>query len=170
VEEAFEVARKDIRTGPVMMHKVDHVKLPLRRVTEQELAAAKVRVDSLSSDPDKKARLIWHKRVIDRYERQKTNPHYDMELHVVRLGDVAICTNPFELFTDFGIQIKARSKALQTFVIQLAGPGSYIPTQKAVRGGDYSTGVESNLVGPEGGEVLVDRTVEQINSLWAEGQ
>ena len=79
---------------------------------------------------------------------------------------MAIATNVFELFTEFGIQIKARSRALQTFVIQLAGPGTYVPTERAVRGGGYSAIVESNLVGPEGGQVLVDRTVEVINSLW----
>src|SRR5262249_9891505 len=106
----------------------------------------------------------------DRYERQKAGPvdPFTMELHVIRLGDVAIATNVFELFTDFGIQIKARSRALQTFVIQLAGPGSYVPTGRAVRGGGYSAIVESNLVGPEGGQVLTDRTVEIINSLWPE--
>lgn len=26
--------------------------------------------------------------------------------------------------------------------------------------------VHNNLVGPEGGQVLVDRTVEAINSMW----
>jgi hypothetical protein len=70
------------------------------------------------------------------------------------------------LFTEFGIQIKARSRALQTCIIQLAGPGSYVPTVRAVRGGGYSAIAESNLVGPEGGQVLADRTVELINSLW----
>jgi hypothetical protein len=90
-----------------------------------------------------------------------------MELHVIRLGDVAICTNPFELFTDYGVQIKARSKALQTFVIQLAaGPGTYLPTERAVRGGGYSAIPQSNVVGPEGGQVLVDRTVEAINTMF----
>ena len=91
-----------------------------------------------------------------------------MDLHVLRLGDVAIATNDFELFTEFGIQMKARGRALQTFVIQLAGPGSYLPTAEAVRGGGYSAIVESNKVGPEGGQVLVDRTVEMINALWPE--
>jgi len=37
------------------------------------------------------------------------------------MGDVAITTNPFELFVDFGVQIKACSPALQTFVVQLVG-------------------------------------------------
>src|SRR5262249_61033512 len=96
--------------------------------------------------------VVWHQDVVDRYERQKggrADP-FTMELHVIRLGDIAIVTNLFELFTEFGIQMKARSRALQTFVIQLAGPGSYLPTQRAVRGGGYSAIVESNLVGPEG--------------------
>ena len=91
-----------------------------------------------------------------------------MELHAIRLGDVAIATNVFELFTEFGIQIKARSRALQTFVIQLAGPGTYVPTGRAARGGGYSAIAESNLVGPEGGQMLADRTVELMNSLWPE--
>jgi hypothetical protein len=59
-------------------------------------------------------------------------------MHVLRFGDVALCTSQFELFTDYGVRIQARSKALQTFVIQLVGPGSCLPAEKAVRGGSYS--------------------------------
>ena len=91
-----------------------------------------------------------------------------MELHVVRLGDIAICTNEFELFSDYGMRIQARSKALQTFIIQLVGSkawGAYLPTEKAVKGGAYSAVVHSSLVGPEGGQVIVDRSVELINQL-----
>ena len=110
--------------------------------------------------------MKWYQDTVDRFEKQETDPKptYEMELHVLRIGDAVVCTNPFELFTDYGIRIKARSKAVQTFVIQLAGPGTYLPTDKAVRGGHYSAIVESNLVGPEGGQMLVDRTVELINS------
>lgn len=89
-----------------------------------------------------------------------------MEFNILRIGDIGICTNSFELFTDYGIQIKARSKALQTFIIQLAGPGMYLPTERAVKGGHYSAIVQSNRVGPEGGEILVDSTLEILNSLW----
>jgi len=91
-----------------------------------------------------------------------------MELHVLRIGDIAVCTNEFELFTDYGIRMQARSKALQTFVIQLAGPGTYLPTEKAVKGGSYSAVIESMIVGPEGGQILVDRTVKLINDMFPE--
>lgn len=116
--------------------------------------------------------MKWYEMTVNRFNRQRTEPKptYDMELHVLRIGDVAICTNSFELFTDYGIRIKARSKAVQTFIVQLVGPGTYLPTEKAVRGGHYSAVVHSSLVGPEGGNVLVDRTVNIINSLWTESK
>jgi len=86
---------------------------------------------------------------------------------VIRLGDIAIATNPFELYTDYGIQIKARSPAVQTFVVQLAvGSGGYLPTARAVQGGGYGAVIQSGRIGPEGGQVLVDRTVEAISQLW----
>ena len=170
-EEAYEGARKEQHADAVLVHKVATIELPVRVVTEAEAAEARSKVETLSKDPRNRRLVVWHQEVVDRYERQKAGPvdPFSMELHVIRLGDVAIATNAFELFTEFGIQIKARSRALQTFVIQLAGPGSYVPTARAVRGGGYSAIVESNLVGPEGGQVLTERTVELINSLWPEG-
>jgi hypothetical protein len=170
-EEAYEGARKEQHADAALVHRVATVNLPVRAVTEAEVGEALSKVETLSRDPRNRRLVVWHREVVDRYERQKAGPvdPFRMELHVIRLGDVAVATNVFELFTEFGIQIKARSRALQTFVIQLAGPGSYVPTGRAVRGGGYSAIVESNLVGPEGGQVLTERTVELINSLWPEG-
>jgi len=115
-------------------------------------------------------RKKWYEMTVNRFNRQRTDPKptYEMELHVLRIGDVAICTNSFELFTDYGIRMKARSEAVQTFIVQLVGPGTYLPTEKAIRAGHYSAVVHSSLVGPEGGNVLVERTVNIINSLWTE--
>ena len=110
----------------------------------------------------------WLKGIMDRYENQKKNPKplYSTEIHVIRLGDVAICTNQFELYTAFGVQMKAWSPAVQTLVVQLVGNGTYLPTAKAVKGGSYSAIIGSNIVGPEGGQVLVDETVSLMKELW----
>jgi len=93
-----------------------------------------------------------------------------MELHVIRLGDIAVATNRFELFLDFGLRIKARSNAMQTFLVQLAGgnlpTGTYLPTERAVAAKSYGAEVSSSLVGPEGGQELVEKTVEEINRMW----
>ncbi len=139
-QEAYEGARQERHTDAALVHKVQMIELPLRKVTEQEVADVKTKIEALSKDPRNQRRVLWHQNVIHRYERQQAGEAepYRMELHAIRLGDIAIATNDFELFTDFGIQIKARSPALQTFVIQLAGPGSYIPSEQAARGGGYT--------------------------------
>ncbi len=167
-EEAYEGARKEQHAGATLVHKVTTVKLPLRQVTDAEVAEARQKVETLSKDPKNRRLVVWHGDVVARYDAQKSGQAkpYEMELHVIRLGDIAIATNNFELYTQFGIQMKSRSRALQTFVIQLAGPGSYVPTAVAMKGGGYSAIIESNVVGPEGGQVLTDATVELINSLW----
>ena len=79
-------------------------------------------------------------------------------------------THPVALYLDFGVLIKARSKAVQTFVVQLAGSGyaKYLPTARGVAGGAYGAIPESTIIGPEGGRELVNRTVELIDSLWAD--
>jgi hypothetical protein len=95
----------------------------------------------------------------------ETDPLQGVEIHAVRLGDVVIATNPFELFLDYGVRMKARSPAVLTFVVQLACQNlGYLPTARAVAGGGYSA--DKFVVGPEGGQRLVDETVRLINAMW----
>jgi len=96
------------------------------------------------------------------YETDSVRP---IEFHIIRLGDVALATNPFELYLDYGVRIEARSRAALTFLVQLSCQHSgYLPTEKAIRGGGYSA--DKFVVGPQGGQVLVDETVRRINALW----
>jgi hypothetical protein len=171
VDEAYQGAKQDVRFDVPFIHHVKSVRLPVRMVTEAEadeaLAFCKTVAKEENPDPRNCLERMWQQQVVDRYERQSTDPYYRMELHTIRLGEVAICTNPFELYTEYGVRIKARSQALQTFVVQLAcASGGYLPTAEAIRGGHYSTAVYSNLVGPQGGNVLVDETVTAINAMW----
>jgi hypothetical protein len=178
VDDAYEAVRNDRHADVALVHKVETLRLPMRRVTDAEYAEAKAAVEEaaaqIEQDPETAAqhyrRMKWYEVTVERFDRQRTGPKpiHEMELHVLRIGDAVVCTNPFELFTDYGIRMKARSPAVQTFVVQLVGAGSYLPTEKAVRGGHYSAVVHSSLVGPEGGDVLVDRTVEIIDKLWKE--
>jgi hypothetical protein len=183
VEEAYDAVKNDRHAGVPLVHNMEMLTLPMRLVTETEYAEAKAVRDKaaarIAADPKAADQVYyqmkWYEDVMRRFENQKTDPQpkYEMELHVLRIGDVALCTSEFELFTDYGIRIQARSKALQTFVIQLVGScpwGSYLPTDKAARGGGYSANALSAVVSPEGGQILVDRTVELINSFWSEAK
>ena len=166
VDEVMPYAKKDIRRKVVFRHIVDEIELPRRMVTKQEHDESLRSYEKLKDNPDR--RSGWFKRVVDRYNNQQSeSPYFPMELHVIRLSDIAIATNPFELFLDFGVRMEARSKAAMTLIVQLScGSGGYLPTAKAVAGGHYSATVQSNNVGPEGGQVLVDQTVKRINEMW----
>ncbi|MBM3238822.1 hypothetical protein FJZ31_21235 [Candidatus Poribacteria bacterium] len=166
VDYVFPLAKSDIRTDVPFKHIVQEINLPVRKVTEKEVEQAKLEYDRLMKkqpiDSAESTILRRNKNVMERYEQQET--FYQMELHVIRLGDIAIATNPFELFLDFGLRIKARSKALQTFIVQLAcGYSGYLPTAKAVAAGGYGAEIPSNRVGPEGGQELVNQTVKLIS-------
>ena len=176
VNDVYDVVKDEKQSDVKFIHKVKNLKLPLRIITEAEYEDAiknykeyKAKIDKDPSTIDRNfGRMKWYHAVIERYEAQKNAPNHvlDSEVHAIRIGDVAICTNTFELFTTYGVQIKARSKALQTFNVQLTGPNLYLPTEKAVRGGHYSAWIYSCLVAPEGGHMLVDETVDLINSMW----
>ncbi|MCF6313068.1 MAG: hypothetical protein L3J39_11510 [Verrucomicrobiales bacterium] len=172
VDDAWQVAKNDIHFDAPMQHSVRQLKLPVRKVTQQEVAQTKAVIANLKeqakkngSDTSRKQR--WNQKTIDRFAKQDDEPYLAIEVHVIKIGDISIATNPFELFTEFGLRMKARSKALQTFVIQLSQSyGAYLATDDATRGGSYSAIINSCLVGPEGGDLLTDETVKDINAMW----
>ena len=52
-----------------------------------------------------------------------------------------------------------------TFIVQTACQTcGYLPTEKAVKGGGYSA--DKFIVGPKGGQVLVNETLKHINAMW----
>jgi len=185
VVDGLEGARRDVRWDLPLAHHVERLPLPRRMVTDEEREQALSEIAALEADTEieasqKQSFLRRNRRVLARYEAQAAEPHLSVDLHVLRLGDAAFATNPFELFLDYGTRIKARSAALQTFCIQLTcGSSGYLPTTKAVQArphvkdkaklgfsGNYGAGVASNQVGPEGGQLLADRTVERIREMW----
>ena len=155
------------------VHHVEIINLPIRKVTLKEAAEAEKTIKNYLHDKKgdidfyDAANLQAHLGILNRLNFQDTKNVYGAEIHIIKLGNVAIATNPFELFLDYGNQIKARSKAHQTFVVQLAcGCEDYLPTKKAEEGGHYSGFVSSGLVGHEGGELLVSATLDQINNMF----
>ena len=173
VEHVFESAKAAAENKVVFRHDAKIISLPVRMVSDEEYEQAKANCAKLASNDSEAEESIRHnqtkrnKAVIERYQTQNENTHLPIELHVLRLGDVAIATNPFELFLDFAIRMKARSKAKHTFVVQLAcGGEGYLPTQKAVDGCGYGAEVASNTVGPQGGQVLVEKSLELIDKQW----
>ncbi len=164
------------QTAPELVHQVHMMQLPIRRATLTEVINARREIrDYLQMksgnvvDYNDAAALQVYLGILRRAELQDKLDILDTEVHIIRLGTIAIATNPFELFLDYGNQIKARSFAEQTFLVQLAnGTEGYLPTEKAEKGGHYSAFISSGLVGHAGGEMLVRETLKNINGLFAE--
>ena len=168
-------------------HSCQILDLPYRMVTaeearfcSEEAAREKERLAGLPRDPAGPAytschsRIVYNERVVTRYKEQLDSPTYATEVHVLRLGDVGMAFVPFELYLDYGLRVQERSPAVQTFTVQLLGQdngnaGLYLPTERAVRAGDYGGNIRDNKVGPTGGQVLVDSIVRALRALWHDG-
>ncbi|MBP3360748.1 MAG: hypothetical protein J6N52_07850 [Clostridia bacterium] len=169
-DEGLDDAQSDV----VFEHHIHKMQLPLRRGTlSEELEAKKEIRDYLVNkdgnvDFNDVANLQIHLGLLQRMKIQDKMDIIETEVHIMRLGTIAIATNPFELFLDYGNQIKARSLAEQTFIIQLAnGAEGYLPTEKAEKGGHYSAFISSGKVGHIGGEQLVRETLTDINNMFS---
>ena len=162
----------ELKDCSVLKHECISVDLPVRRVTITEYEDALKELEVYISQKndynyEDNAKMHVCAGTIARYELQQSQDIHTIEVHIVRWDDIAIATNPFELFLDYGNQIRARSKAQQTFLIQLAcGYDMYLPTQKAEKGGHYSAYVSSGMVGSQGGEMLVRKTVTAIQQMY----
>lgn len=193
VERTLGCIGTEFNSVPVLKHHIERVDLPMTVLTESDAQTAKSEAErlhgqvqreklKLETSPESRQqkrwyltvtdayrRMNWYRAVVERFEAQKRLSTFPVEMHVLRLGEAAFATTPFEYYLDFGIYIKARSKATQTFVVQLAGQGTYVPSRRSVSGGGYGAIPASNPVGPEGGRQLAEITTAIVEQLWSVG-
>lgn len=169
----------DYHSDPIFCHETVQLNLPLRKATIAQYQDAVRQIEYyVEKNKDKDhfdfsdtAKLHVYAGTVKRYREQQYTEVVPIEYHVLRLGDISLTTNPFELFLDFGNRIKARSKAKQTFIAQLCcGSLGYLPTEKAEKGGHYSAYISSGTVGHQGGDLLVRDSLERINKMFQEDQ
>ncbi len=178
VEEALPAVRNDIRTSVELTHEQSVFPVPRRLLTPWEtnesnriIAEANQKLALIKeADPISAAysvpyaQKVYYTWALARHARQQAG---DLEMpvvvHAMRIGDVAMTTNRFEYYLDFGQRIKARSRALQTFVVQLAGEGAYLPTARSVAGGGYGSWFASSPASAEAGTKIVEESLRLIN-------
>ncbi|MBR0191305.1 MAG: hypothetical protein IJQ31_04480 [Thermoguttaceae bacterium] len=193
VKSTYETVQNDRYDQPILRYKTTWLTLPMRIPTAEEYEQCRKEYENLLKNDPKNGKVGWNKRIMARYEDLANNPNptYETPISVMRLGDTVFCTNQFELYTDFSIQIKARSKAVQTFVSQISASagkpdeqnlvdgkpfpwtfplraGTYLPSERAKKGGGYGAIIQSNTVGPEGGQIIVEETLKLIDEVFKE--
>jgi hypothetical protein len=175
---------EDIRYDLTFAHITREIMLPIRTVTEEQYLEAKMTIECFDSEydlngyasdsPDSIPLRIQDRvpysiaaGTVNRYKLQAKTRSIEMELHALRIGDSVLVNNAFELYQDYGMQIKARSPSPQTIITQLScGNMGYLPTSLAISGGSYSANVSNGYAGPEGGAVLVEKTLDAIGELF----
>lgn len=157
----------------IFEHQVHEMHLPIRKATltqyQDAVRGLKDFVRSQEGDINFNdvAMLQKYLGVLQRYSLQEKTDILPTEVHIIRMGTIAFVTNPFELFLDYGNQIKARALCEQTFLVQLAcGGEGYLPTRKAEEHGHYSGFIASGQCGHEGGDLLVRETLKYINEMF----
>ena len=108
-------------------------------------------------------------------EDGKINKTWPIEFHVLRIGDVAFVSERYELYTDYGQRIQARSPFTQTFTIQIGagvyyhvgGASHYMATERAFKNKGYQANIVNNYnaPSPEGGQQMVDEAVRLLYEL-----
>ena len=185
-DEVLDWAKKDLSDDIALAHVTETVALDRRWVTQEEYELATSILENLKDqqyttegdNPDeiiKRNSILATRRnrcnrILEKWEDQKTVGTFDIEMHVVKVGDIAFATNPFELYMDYQHRIQARSPFEQTFIVQLSprpgdGLGAYLPTERGLANCGYSASLYDNRVSPKGGQQLVDRTVELLKSI-----
>ena len=188
IKDVYSWAKKDIHTHIPVGHIGKGVQLERRKVTAEEAEYARKNLEQLGEyfeaaeqlEGEEKSKRLSHlqsierrnKRAIERYEEKLDEEPFPMDLHVVRIGDIAFATNRFEYYTDFMHRIQARSPFIQTFAVQLAGgtggTGSYLPVERAQLNKGYGSSMFCNTVGYQGGQQIVEHTLELLQELKGE--
>lgn len=190
VEEVLPLIHSTRESSPKFQHRRVILPLPFNPIDPETAEAARKegaeyqrvyeeKLKELEANPSIREQPRWYydiskayalmrrqQRVAERYESIKTQPEWPVELHFLRVSDMAMGTNPFEYYLDYAIQIKARSPAVQNFLVQLCGPGFYVPSRRSLKGGGYGSVPASNTFGPEAGDILRERTLEEFEALW----
>jgi hypothetical protein len=175
VIEGYEVGRRDMVADPVFRHKHAVIELPAYTMSAEQVAEYENLISSLTAngEPDPKSwdggTLLRTRRLLERHAAMGPNPMLPVDCSFLRIGDLAVATNPFELYLEYGQRIKARCPATQTIAAELTNDRlSYLPTREALAHGHYSAMPASIRIGPDGGDQLVEQSLEMLESLFSE--
>lgn len=174
VLEGYENGRREMTAEPLFRHAHALIDLPAYVMTSEQVAYYEAQVAALTAqgEPDPKSwdggTLLRTRRLLERQAELDANPVLSADCNFLRIGDLAVATNPFELYLEYGQRIKARCPATQTIAAELTNDVlSYLPTRDALTHGHYSAMPASFRVGPDGGDKLVEESLKRLELLFA---
>ncbi len=173
VVEGYETGRREMDGSPVFRHSHAVLPLPAYVMSDEQVEYYRNEIARLTAEgePDPRSwnggTVLRARRHLERHAETGPNPVLDIDCNFLRIGDLAVATNPFELYMEYGQRIKAHSPATQTIAGELANDSmNYLPTREALAHGHYSAMPSHIRLGPDGGDQFVVRSVEHLDTLW----
>lgn len=104
-----------------------------------------------------------------KYAYVKGDTHADLKMQVITVGDVCICALPGEIYTQTGLNIKAKSPFARTLIAENSNCYcGYVPTKNAFEENsrlyEASLCAHSCLV-PEAAEIIEEKAIQMINKM-----
>ncbi len=154
---------------PVLAHNYEDLKVTVRLPSAEQLTdARKVLAKIDAGENIRGMKMIMAFGAVHLQETFGAEPVDTLPIHSIRIGDVALVTQPCELYCQFGLDIKRRSPAPMTAVVGLAdGYGGYCPTIYGILGGGYSGHpISWTRLEPNAGYLIVESAGKLLNGLW----
>lgn len=155
--------------NPVLKHDFHDLKVGVRLPSASELEKARQVLHRIDQGENIRGmEMIMAFGAVHLQETFEHYPHDILPIHGIRLDDLALVTQPCELYCQFGLDIKHRSPAKTTAVVGLTdGYGGYCPTIYGLLGGGYSGApISWTRLEPKAGYLIVEKASQIINTLW----
>lgn len=143
------------------------LELRVRRPAPAEVERARAALARPATvSPIHRRELTYARRTIDALQWPAT---VRIILQAFRVGELAVAAIPFEVFTETGLEIKARSPFKDTFTIELANGGyAYLPTPEQHELGGYETWLGTSRVELEATRKIVPQVLGLLAQLRAD--
>jgi neutral ceramidase len=134
------------------------LELAVRKPTPAQLEHAK----KVLAEPDRRDQFPHERHYAARAIQLLESPEsVRVMLQSLRIGELGIFAIPFEVFSEIGLELKARSPFKPSFTIELANGGyGYLPTPEQHKLGGYETWLGTNKVEEQASVKIVDALLE----------
>ncbi len=169
---ANDVADEVMRVYSTIQHKdwvplraaLSELNLKVRRPSPEMLAyAQKVLAKPETETPVHRLEKTYAERTM---QMNGWPENINVPIQVFRLGELGIAAVPFEVFTETGLEIKAKSPFKPSFTMELAnGSYGYLPTPEQHKIGGYETWLSTNRVETEASRKIVSEILKLFNQV-----
>lgn len=165
-DAATHAVRKINPSGEVKLAmRQREITLKHREISPKMLDRAKMLTTATSRPGGRKSLdLIYAERTLKLAAQPPTTK---VIIQAIRIGDLAICTLPFEVLVEIGLELKKKSPAGDTMVVELANGGyGYLPTPKQHALGGYETWLGTSKVQVDASEILTRDLLEMLEEMF----